>query len=108
MITNGEHVKKGMLVQREVMGSPYFVMDVKKETIVLFGETGVVEDGKWDGIYYTVLKGQITPQKMLNTKSGVSHYVINGRSLCGTVGDSSNLTETDNVTCKHCKEHHGN
>jgi len=99
---NSDYVKQGQMVVFQVRGENFFVMKVTDTEIVLFGECGVITHKKGVGIYYTIVKGDVEPIKMMNVKSNISHWIKNGKSLCGTVGAFSEMTSADTVTCGHC------
>ena len=101
-IVSGEHIKTGQTVQFAVMGALYFVMKVDDDKIVLFGEDEIITHKRYEGIYYNIFGGQVEPEIMTNVKSGVSHFIINGKSPCGSVGDFTNGSVANTVTCKHC------
>jgi len=103
-VLNGGMVQQGMIIQITILGEPFHVLKATDNDFIVVGlYTGLVFTQERNG-YYTLIKGEIVPEKMRNVKSQVSHLMYGGKSGCGTVGDFSDLISTDKVTCLHCLE----
>lgn len=95
-----QNLKVGEVAQVKVRTAPYLVLEQSNT-----GTTFLTPDFEFITLEsgYAIRKAS-SVQKMLNTKSGITHLTINGKPVCGNQSTQDQIiSDTGIVTCEKCK-----